>query len=164
VNQWREVVVKMVALPREAFLTCPLAANAVTPPSGSNWPDGLPVSQALRSFYGLCDGGTFGNCAFNVCGIGELASWTTKGIELLRDYDSRGDILLPGRHLVFGTDAEGAPLIWDAVTDHVATFFWKGGDWEPIADSAEAFLHGLFNPDPEEEPDWAQSVDAILAA
>jgi hypothetical protein len=164
-NRWEDVVAKMAFLPREFFLgRWPVFANDISPPAGLLWPAELPASDALRRFYALCDGGAFGNCAYNIWGLAELPTRTERWIEELRDYDARGDILSPGGHLVFGEDSAGAPLIWDAATDRVATFFWKGGDWEPIAPSAEAFLNDLFNPDPAENPEWAESIEMILRA
>jgi hypothetical protein len=59
-----------------------------------------------------------------------LASETQRWIELLRKYDGRGDVLFAGRHVVFANEADGTPWVWDSITNEVATFYWKGGDWE----------------------------------
>lgn len=64
---------------------------------------------------------------------------------------------MPGRHLVFAEDAGGCPIILDSEGGSVSSFFFKGGDWEPIAPSMEKFLQDLFveNPAP---GDWEEYV------
>ena len=118
---WEAVVAKMASLTREQLgADLPLLLNDITPPRGVDWTNGLPASETLRRFYALCDGGHFGNCAYHLFGVGELAGKTARWVEMLRDYDARGDVLIAGRHLVFGEDAAGAPLVWDSATDRVA--------------------------------------------
>jgi hypothetical protein len=57
--------------------------------------------------------------------------------------------MLPGRHVVLATDSGGAPVVWDAEADRLASFFWKGGDWEPYNLGFEAFMEALFfRPEP----------------
>ena len=63
------------------------------------------------------------------------------------NWDARGDVLDPARHVMIAQDAGGCPVVWDASTDEVRTFQVDGGDWEPpLARSVEAFLTKLFNP------------------
>jgi hypothetical protein len=61
--------------------------------------------------------------------------------------------------LIFGNDASGAPLIWDRNSDRVSTFFFKGGDWEPIAKTFEEFMTALFFPKTIDENDtWHEAL------
>jgi hypothetical protein len=52
--------------------------------------------------------------------------------------------LVPGRHVVVATDSGGAPVIWDAEADLLASFYFKGGDWEPYNVCFEEFMEALF--------------------
>jgi hypothetical protein len=120
-------------------------------PSSDRWPSSLPVCQALKDFYQICDGGCFN--WFNWSALSQLVSLNALWLQQLRAYDQRGDVLFPDRHVVFALDSGGTPVIRDASTDQVATFYPYGGDWEPpLASSIEAFLSTLFNP--KDEGDW----------
>jgi hypothetical protein len=81
----------------------------------------------------------------------------------MRDWDARGDVLNPVRHVVIAQDAGGCPVVWNARTDEVRTFQVDGGDWEPpLANSLEVFLTDLFNPvDGENDADelWQRFLD-----
>jgi hypothetical protein len=73
--------------------------------------------------------------------LATIRASTDYWINLLED-----DILSPEKHFVFATDSGGAPLIWNAAIGEVATYWWKGGQWEPEAASMGEFLKNLFNP------------------
>lgn len=162
-REWKTVVRKMAGLTRGQLLgEWPLAGNDIAPPRQSEWPPSLPVCEAFLRFYALCDGGYFGNSAYRLFSLSEVAGRTGEWIDGLRDYDQRGDVLIPGRHVVFGEDSAGAPLVWDSHSGQVATFWFKGGDWEPIANSPEAFLERLFNPDPGRDAEWAEAIEQVL--
>lgn len=157
-RDWRHVLEQWVG--RESSIA-PLArqqveysAWAIYPPSCDQWPSHLPTCQALQDFYRLCDGGYFD--WFGWCHLSQLGEQNGKWFQLLSDWDQRGDVLLPERHVVLAEDGGGCPIIWDAVTDQVRAFQWDGGDWEPpLASSVEAFLTDLFNPEGEkEQQDW----------
>ncbi|WP_244422646.1 SMI1/KNR4 family protein [Ktedonobacter racemifer] len=131
-------------------------------PSSDPWPSSLPVCQALKDFYQICDGGCFH--WFTWPPLSQLVPLNSSWFRLLSAYDERGDVLLPERHVVLALDSGGAPVIWDVSTNQVAAFFPKGGDWEPpLASSIEAFLATLFNP--KDDGDWwglfLQQLDTI---
>jgi len=152
---WRQRLSALVAA-RES-VEYPLFVFRVRPPDPSPWPAGLPSSDAIREFYGLCDGGV----------LSLEASWFAKH-ELIprRDdlrgqlFDYRGDgkhVLHPERHVVLGEDSAGAPLIWDAESGELSTFYWKGGDWEPWGLSVDAYLQRLFCDESGDEL-WANAL------
>ena len=124
------------------------------------WPSGLPSSPHIREFYELCDGGNFGlDCEWH--SIGTLASENELWHRHLTGYYPDGSSpLTRGQHLVFGRDAAGALYIWDIQTDHVTTFFFKGGDFELRAILFTAFLHRLLFPELASSPDdlWYQAL------
>ncbi len=136
----------------------PLQVFEVYPTSGQEYPKELPRSQVLQAFYRLCDGGFFDDCRW--FRLSQLAEQTARWIDLLKDYDERGNILMPERHLVFAEDSGGAPIVWDAITDRVASFWRKGGDWEPIAESMEQFLAQMFNPG-SDHPMWFEALKQL---
>lgn len=157
-NDWRACLRAMVNSPEGAF---PLIIFEVDPASGQEFPKELPYSQLLDEFYRFCDGGYFKD--YRWFPIAELAAKTARWQELLTDYDDRGNILIRGRHLVFAEDSGGGPIVWDAATDRVASFWWKGGDWEPIAESMEQFLAQLFNPSLD-QPMWFEALKQLREA
>lgn len=127
------------------------------------WPPALPVAPSLRQFYEICGGGEFGPM-MRFIPASQLAERTQSWIETLRNYDHRGDILVPARHLVFANDADGTPWILDASTGEVASFYWKGGDWEePRFRSHDEFMEHIFVPE-KDDPDWAAALEAILGS
>ncbi len=131
-------------------------------PSTDPWPASLPGCQALTDLYQICDGGYFH--WFHWISLSQLVERNQEWFHLLSDWDSRGDVLLAGRHVVLAEDAGGCPVVWDTTTDQVRAFQFDGGDWEPpLASSVEAFLTTLFNPKGEE--DWwsffLQQLDTI---
>lgn len=127
----------------------------VNPPQPFNWPPELPVSETLTIFFSICDGGYIGD--FQWFRLNELAFETTHWLERLAGYSQdRSSPLIRGQHVVPGTDPAGAPLMWDSQTDLVATFWFKGGGWEPIG-GLDSFLQELFSPtNPEDH--WFQAL------
>jgi hypothetical protein len=105
---------------------------------------GPPACPGLWDFYALCDGGPLSN-QYNWLPLSEVQTTTERWRGILHDYHGDGrPILLSGRHVVLATDACGAPVVWDAEADRLASFFWKGGDWEPFNLGFEAFMVALF--------------------
>jgi hypothetical protein len=116
--------------------------------------------QNIFSFYSLCGGGDFGPM-IRFLAIEAIAQETSRWISSLREYDARGDVLFPGRHVVFANDADGTPFIWDARSGEVASFYWKGGDWEePRFPSHDAFMEHIFA-SYAEVPEWERVLDAV---
>ena len=105
----------------------PLLVYKADPPSATPWPEELPTSNEIRLFYSICNGGYIGD--FVWFSVDQLLSETLEVIEAgTAFYEDGSDALYPNRHLVLGRHAGGAPLIWDAETDLMATFFFAGGD------------------------------------
>lgn len=93
----------------------------------------------------------------------DLAKETSRWINLLRDYDARGDILQAGRHIVFANDADGTPWVWDSATGTVASFYWKGGDWEePSFASFDDFMDYVLSPRGDDSS-WARALKVYAA-
>lgn len=92
----------------------------------------------------------------------DLVERTNSWIKTLSNYNERGDILKAGRHVVFANDADGTPWIWDSKTGEVASFYWKGGDWEkPQFKSFNEFMEYVFIPE-KEDNDWHEVLRIIL--
>jgi hypothetical protein len=152
-REWRQVIAQweaqegtaaFLAQQREDYRIA-IWASELRPPAQDRWPSHLPTCQALHDFYHLCDGGSL--AWFTWFQLSQLAERNQYWFQSLQQWDARGDVLVPGRHVVLALDAGGCPLVWDATTDEVRTFQWDGGDWESLlASSIEAFLTTLFNP------------------
>lgn len=148
-RDWRQVLRQWVAqessIASLAKSQVEWIAWTISSPSFEHWPSHLSGCQALQDFYCLCDGGNFN--WFCWASLSQLVEQNQKWCELLSDWDARGDVLLPERHVVLAEDEGGCPVVWDAITNQVRAFQFDGGDWEPpLALSVEAFLVDLFNP------------------
>ena len=131
------------------------------PPETPNWPQDLPPSPDLERVYRICGSGRFGGIDRLLC-LSEAAVWTARYLESGRDYDSRGDVLKPGVHIVFAMDADGTPWILDVVSGRVASFYFKGGDWqEPSFPSFDSFMEHMLAEDLHSQ-DWGVAVRGIL--
>jgi len=158
---WEVILANMARLTQDQLLSrMPLACNSIAAPTDLSWRSDLPTCETFRRFYALCDGGDFGNGMYHLHNADAAGVETDNWRELLREGEGK-EILVAGRHVVFGEDSAGAPLIWDAHTDAVSTFWFKGGTWEPVAVSPEAFFEALFHPDPHAEPEWALAIEQI---
>ncbi len=157
-GKWREQLAKLVrARGTDRF---PLLVFDVAPPSGRPWSDSLPSCQGLRDFYSLCDGGPL-SLQYNWLPLSDVVGETVRWREMLHGYHGDGrTVLLTGRHVVLATDSGGAPLVWDAESDRLASFFWKGGGWEPYNLDFEAFMDALFLR-PEQVPAGDMWVEAL---
>jgi hypothetical protein len=154
---WRSLLTKLVAA-RESELF-PLLVFRLAPPAGGQWPAGLPCCPALRDFYAGCDGGILDQ--FDWHAQADLERETDRWREMLHDYHGDGqDILASGKHVLFATDSAGAPVIWDATDNSVASFYSKGGGWEPFGRDFEGFLADLFDAARFQRPGdlWAQAL------
>ena len=154
---WRDLLRKMVKYyaADPAPDDDPMFLFSARPPSAGRWPDSLPLCPAMREFYQLCDGGEM---CVSFVPFGGLVETTTRWIDNLKGYDDRGDILFPGRHIVFAEDAGGAPHIWDSETGKTASFYYRGGDWEePSFRSFEAYLQYAFSPSSQDE-EWSTAI------
>ena len=119
----------------------------------------LPRTPRILRDYATCDGGHL--AWFTWPGIDGLPALNDLWFKMLEDYyPNRTGPLTRGRHTVLANDVAGAPLIWDAEAGTVATFYWKGGDWEPLAPSMEAFLDRMFNSE-EEIPSWNEALTQL---
>lgn len=160
-SDWRTLISKLVeARGTQQF---PLLVYEVRPPSGGPWPPGFPTCKGIRDFYSRCDGGLL-SIQYDWLAIAKVEAETSRWRELLNDYHGDGQpVLLPGRHVVLATDSGGAPVIWDGVGDQMATFFWKGGDWEPMNLNFEDFMSALFlNPERVDAGDmWPEALTQL---
>lgn len=136
----------------------------VNPPVPFEWPSSLPHLPSLERFYSVCGGGEFGPM-IRFVPASRLGQQTARWVETLRQYDERGDVLFAGRHVVFANDSAGAPWIIDATNGRVASFWWKGGDWEePVFASLDEFMEQyIFRPSPDES-DWAKALSTLFGA
>lgn len=149
-HDWRQSLRDLVTIGKSDIF--PLLVFEAHPPTDAAWPRNLPASKPIRELFHICDGGFFAN--YNWLGLStalpqreQLTLQNFYWHEHLRDYYPNGtSALVKGQHLILGNDASGSPLIWDRNSDHVSTFFFKGGDWEPIAPTFEDFMDDLFFP------------------
>ena len=136
-KNWREILQKLVeSNGSEEF---PLLVFSVSEPAGMDIDEKLPVNDAIRDFYSICDGGVI-SLQYTFFDQGSLVFQNKQWQQNLHNYhDDDTPVLLPDRHLVIGLDSGGAPLIWDSLNDCMATFFSKG-DWEPIGYTFDEFM------------------------
>ena len=158
-SDWRNDLRALVAARDTALF--PLLVYKAHPPSSDAWPPALPVSDSISQFYSVCDGGYIGE--LNWCSLNHIESQTHNWIDGLKGYYQDGrDVLVAGRHVVFAIDSGGAPLIWDSETDLMATFWFKGGDWEPTQHNLDEFLNALFAPS-KESGSWGEALVQLRA-
>jgi len=93
----------------------------------------------------------------------EVGASTDRWLRWLQENEPQ-EALTAGRHVVFGEDSAGAPLVWDSHTDQISAYWFKGGEWETLAASPHAFFEALFNPDSKENPEWALAIAQIQNA
>lgn len=154
---WRQLLQALLTTGSKASF--PLATYKAKPPASGTWPASLPVCTPIVDFYRLCDGGYIGD--YNWHGRDELAARTADWVDGTKGYYGDGrDAIISGRHVVLATDASGAPLVWDATTGLMATFWFKGGDWEPTGKDFEQFMAALFTPQGTDDL-WAQAVHQL---
>ena len=65
---------------------------------------------------------------------------------MFSEYYPDGSSPLSERHLVFGVEGNGAPLIWDSNSNSVHTFWFGDGDWQDLSPSFEQFIEALLPP------------------
>jgi len=162
-NDWRSLLSRLAAVPGGGDELALVAYRAEPPTGGAAWPFELPAPcPAIADFYARCDGGTIGEYLWPPpAGLPELnRQWR---FFLSGYYGAGGDPLDPARHLVLAEESGGAPLVWDADVDRMATFWPDGGDWEPTGLAAEEFFAALFTP-PEDPNDLWGRVLRLLDA
>lgn len=138
----------------------PLFLYSVEPPSDTPWPENLPTCDSLLDFYALCDGGYFGPM-INFFSKVHLSIRTNKWIELLRNYDHHGDVLIPNRHLVIAEDADGTPWVFNAIDQSVKSYYWKAGQWcDPRYESHDDFMNAVMYKDLN-SADWSKAIELI---
>jgi hypothetical protein len=168
-RDWRPLLAKLVRVGKAWPL--PLKACCPRPPSGRSWPKGLPSSPTLRDLYALCDGGSLGSL-FGWLRLRELKAAAKNMVEQVRqDRDAFGieqPPFIPGRHLVLAEDSDGFPLVWDAETNLLAWYqpaIDGGRGWEPLNVTLEAYLDGLFFPEPGAtfvaDPLWLEALRQV---
>lgn len=155
VRDWRISLAQLVR--RGDSDTYPLLVFDAPRPSNLEWPTSLPPDPGLREFYQHCDGGYLAHIKF--AALRDLADLSGRWVECLRDWDKRGDILDPRRHVVWAEDAGGCPLVVDVADRSVCTFQPDGGDWETRYGGVDAYLTWLFN---ESGPDdWREALAMV---
>lgn len=162
-HDWRQLLRCLVTIRKSE--TFPLLVFTANPPVNYPWPEHLPASPGIHELFSICDGGFFAD--YNWLGLSaqlpereRLTLQNAYWHEHLAGYYPDGTSpLSDGQHLILGNDASGSPLIWDRNTDRVSTFFFKGGDWEPLESTLEEFMTGLFSPTTIEENDmWHEAL------
>lgn len=165
-QDWRKLLRSLVKIGKSE--TFPLLVFTANPPANESWPQDLPTSPVIHQLFGICDGGFFAD--YNWLGLSpqlpERESLTLQNEywhEHLSGYYPDGTSpIADGKHLILGNDASGSPLIWDRDTDRVSTFFFKGGDWEPLEATFDEFMTGLFFPKIIEENDmWHEALSQL---
>lgn len=162
-RKWQQYIPKMVNIPSDAKY--PLSYFKLLPPSGAPWPvELIPVPQ-IQTFYSLCDGGVIG--CYQFFKLSELLEQNIDWHEnSFKGYYPDGqDAMDLHSALVLGYEtAGGAPLIWRKADEKMYTFFWKGGDWEPINMGFDDFMDDMFQADHHEFGDdaWDEVLDDIL--
>ena len=120
----------------------------------------IATLQGLQEFYGICGRAEIGPM-IRFIPLEDLAEETARWINMLRDYDARGNILHVGRHIVFANDADGTPWIWNSASGREASFYWKGGDWEePSFSSFDDFMEYILSPR-DDDPSWAKALQVF---
>ena len=158
-GDWRQDLLALVsASDPELF---PLCVYKADPPTSAVWPAHLPRSQEIADFYAACNGGFIAD--FNWYALEQVAPETDRWIQTGVGYYADGtNALDAGRHVALAVDSAGAPLIWDAQTDLVATFFFKGGDWEPLGMTFGKYLGYLFSA-ADADTMWAEALRQLNA-
>ena len=162
---WAEKLAKMAAFYQQpgSDLREPFYLWDVQPAAPFEWPSSVPYVKSLARFYAVCSGGEFGPM-IRFVPVRSLANETERWRQLLAQYDSRGDILRTGEHIVFANDADGSPWILHVATGRVASFYWKGGDWQdPPFPSHDDFMEYVLDPGPD-APVWAAAVSEVMGA
>ncbi len=162
-RKWLQYIPKMVNIPSDAKY--PLSYFKLLPPSRGSWPAELIPVPSIQTFYSLCDGGVIG--CYHFLKLSELLKENVDWYEnSFKGYYPNGqDAMDMHSALVLGHEtAGGAPLIWRKVDEKMYTFFWKGGDWEPIDMDFDAFMEHLFQVHPEGSGDssWDKVLEDIL--
>jgi hypothetical protein len=137
--------------------TYPLLAFSARPPSLQPWPASLAPCPPLQEFYGICDGGYLAH--WNLASLEDVRVWTNRWVDTMRGWRDGADVLDPLRHIVFGNDAGGCPLIVDTQSGEVRTYQVDGGDWESGWSSLEAFFEWLFFS--EDLDDWSGAMTEL---
>lgn len=138
-RRWRDVLKRMMVLRELENETTVLLYWSLTLPSIQTWPSDVLAPLEMHDFYSICNGGFLLDYSWQP--LDRIRTFTDYWIDLVGK-----NVLLRERHTAFATDSGGAPLVGDAATNQVATYWWKGGSWELLADSMEEFLTRLFNP------------------
>lgn len=154
---WKEKLTTLTSYFNETDdLPDPLYLYIVDPPSKEAWPANLPSTKDIEEFYSVTNGGEFGpmiRFLYKEELVKENEMWT----DTLSDYDEKGSIIDPQKHLVFANDSDGAPWILNTETGEVGCFYWKGGDWCETFTSFSDFMNYVFKPD-EKDPDWIETL------
>ena len=160
--KWQDKLIQFVAYYQEhSDPPDPCLIYDPQPPAECVWPSKLPCNDEIREFYKVCGGGEFG-LMLRFIPVCDLLEQTNHWVKILSGYDERGDIIQTGRHVVFANDADGTPWIWDSKTGVVASFYWKGGDWEePEFASFGNFMEYVFTPE-EDDDSWRNSLQIII--
>ena len=156
-SEWRTLLQRLVNINTDEF---PLLVYQVAPATGQIWPQALPSNTTITDFYALCDGGNIGQ--YHWYRTSDLPSVNEHWMKHLAHYYPDGSSpIVKGRHLIFAIDSGGAPLIWDSLNDTVATFWFKGGDWEPTGLNMDEFLSALFSLQPEVDTLWFEALQQL---
>jgi len=156
---WQEILSAIVKNKKTDLF--PLSVFTVSESKTAKWPEELPCSNTILEFYKLCNGGYINH--FNWISIEEIYSQNLTWHEETKGYYPNGRDAFGKEHLVLAFDPTGAPLVWNSISDLMATFWFEGGDWEPLNKTIEQYLQYLFIDYQPETPNdlWYEALQQI---
>jgi hypothetical protein len=128
--------------PKEDF---PLIGYEVhTPMADTPFPENLPYSQDILTFYQLCDGGMLGDLTWFQ--LFELPQKNAYWQMSLKDiYPNNLPPFFSEIHLVVAENSQEFPLIWDKSTNHLDLFDMNKLEWIHTRKLFEDFMNDLFD-------------------
>ena len=143
-NDWRDILRKYVTwvTGNKNYKPSPLLSLLIYPPSNTPWPAELPTSESIKDFYSICDGGIIEG--FNFEHVSDLIKENDYWKINLTNYYTNGSSPIKLSHLYLAWDDGAAPLFWNSADNMMASFWFKGGDWEPYNKTFDEFMDWLF--------------------
>ena len=136
-----------LAVPEPAFLF------VVRQPKAISWPEGVPQTQELESYFKVFGGGVLGP-QIVLHSLEEVREETDRWFNLLKDDENFWGEVDEKNCVVIANDPDGAPWVYNTQTGQIASYWWKESSWEePICTSLANFIEFVFAPH-EGGDDW----------